>query len=271
MTKRRNIKNGKDPAVWLENYGLIYTCNAGWLDLGHLNPNNPRPEIGAHNLWRQIVQEGDPVKDVACDLTSPLVSPMMRMIEELNKPEHCNTDQRFRFPDGTTGYRVRYRQDHARLPFKPGREAEFIVKHGLTTDEKKSVALSIFVEVSEKFESFQRLAEIVTAGLATDSGFSQDDLVSNLVGFYVAVGNVSRTRAIEVCHPVSDKTAFAIWDAQGAVGSNKNKHWTPRYPTATDYVTDTACIDECVHTSRQFPKVFQTIKPARQGLLFRKF
>ncbi len=28
-------------------HGLIYTCNGGWIDLGHLNPTSSRPTIGA--------------------------------------------------------------------------------------------------------------------------------------------------------------------------------------------------------------------------------
>ena len=38
---------------------LIYTCNCGWLDLGHASPASTRPYEGASQLWRQI-QAGAP-------------------------------------------------------------------------------------------------------------------------------------------------------------------------------------------------------------------
>jgi hypothetical protein len=55
MSKRKdilkNISKGDTPA---DERGLIYTCNCGWLDLGHLSsPQEPRIEIGATNLWKQ--------------------------------------------------------------------------------------------------------------------------------------------------------------------------------------------------------------------------
>jgi hypothetical protein len=47
----KNISKGDTPA---DERGLMYTCNCGWLDLGHLSsPQEPRIEIGATNLWKQ--------------------------------------------------------------------------------------------------------------------------------------------------------------------------------------------------------------------------
>jgi hypothetical protein len=72
----------------------------------------------------------------------------------------------------------------------------FAVRRGLSRAEQESVALGIFLDVSHRFEQMQ------AGGLwaiATDSGYSAEDLVSNLVGFYRAVrpvgcGNGSRDR-----------------------------------------------------------------------------
>ncbi|WP_282177399.1 hypothetical protein [Vibrio nereis] len=126
------------------------------------------------------------------------------------------------------------------------------------------VALSIFMEVSVKFESFQMLLSAVT-----DSGYSQEDLVSNLVGFYIGIGLIQKEEAIRLCHPVSKETALEIWDREGAVGENKNREWTPRYATNTGRYTKTQCIDECILSEVGFPSEFSSIKPARKGHLYR--
>lgn len=52
MANRSDIVDGTDPKVYSLSKGLIYTCNAGWIDLGHLNPCGSGREIGAANLWR---------------------------------------------------------------------------------------------------------------------------------------------------------------------------------------------------------------------------
>jgi len=50
-----NVVAGSTPT---DKKGLIYTCNCGWIDLGHMSsPQEPRIEIGATNLWRQINEE----------------------------------------------------------------------------------------------------------------------------------------------------------------------------------------------------------------------
>ena len=54
MSKREDILDGTEILNLMKKYGLIYTCNCGWIDLGHLNPENKRKEIGATNLWKQI-------------------------------------------------------------------------------------------------------------------------------------------------------------------------------------------------------------------------
>lgn len=262
MSDRDDIMDGTKRSIWFKDFGLIYTCNAGWIDLGHLNPSNKRPEIGAANLWTQISLEGTAVLDYRCKISNPYIHPMKRFVETINRPDHCDTDPRYKFSDGSTGYKVYYRQDHAGIPFKPGREGTYIVKHGLTVEQKKRVALSIFMEVSRKFENLQALVELTKI---TNSGYSQEDLVSNLIGFYIAVGEVSREQAIRACHPVSADTAKVIWDNDGAVGKNKNKSWMPMYATKTDYISAFSCTNECASASRQFPKIFQRIQAAPKG------
>jgi hypothetical protein len=120
--------------------------------------------------------------------------------------------------------------------------------------QKLQVALAIYIDVSLYFESSQD-SWLSRAATRTDSGFSEEDLVSNLIGFYRAAYpnfNVDR-----ICHPVSVEASQKIWDEHGAMGGNKNRRFTPHlYPC-----------DECKSTPR-FPHEFQTIKPARRGEFF---
>ncbi len=55
----------------------------------------------------------------------------------------CNSQPEFRFDDGKTGYKVRYRQDHgntslAKVLLFPHVEQSYVIKHGLSMQEKGS-------------------------------------------------------------------------------------------------------------------------------------
>ena len=241
-------------------YGLIYTCNAGWLDFGHLNPYNDRPEIGAANLWAAVKNGGPFVRSTACVLADSSVYYRGYSLDKRYLQQSYNREFYFRFPDGQKGYSVRYRQDHEDYPLlgMPGFECSFIVKSGLTLDQKKAVALAIFMNVSWGFEKFQER----WLSFKTDSGFSQEDLVSNLIGFYIAVGEVTKEEAIRLAHPVSRATAEAIWNQQGAVGGNKNRTFHPQFLEGS---AQTVLGDECAGQSKQFPAQFQRIQPAQEG------
>ncbi|WP_282177398.1 hypothetical protein [Vibrio nereis] len=60
----------KNRANWSKKYGLLYTCRAGWLDLGHLDPTSNRKEIGAQNLWNKICNEGEPYQTLDKSISS---------------------------------------------------------------------------------------------------------------------------------------------------------------------------------------------------------
>ena len=86
--------------------------------------------------------------------------------------------------------------------------------------------------------------------------------MSNLIGFYIAVGEVTKEEAIRLAHPVSRATAEAIWNQQGAVGSNKNRTFHPQFLEGS---AQTVLGDECAGQPKQFPAQFQRIKPAQEG------
>jgi len=62
----------------------------------------------------------------------------------------------------------------------------YLVRYGLSWAEKRTVALTILMEVSNLFEGFQ---SSFPWNVRTNSGFSQEDLISNLFGFHIAIGD----------------------------------------------------------------------------------
>jgi len=99
---------------------------------------------------------------------------------------------------------------------------EYCVRDSLTLEQQKSVALSIFMGVSLSFEALQSNWFF---GLLTDSGFSSEDLVSDLVGFYRAVS--PGPDYIKMCEPMSKDYSLRVWDTFGSSGSIKNFSFGP--------------------------------------------
>ena len=115
--------------------------------------------------------------------------------------------------------------------------------------------LAIFKEVSLGFEDVQ-----ASLSAFTDSGFSEEDLVSNLLGFYVAVlGNVDWRNH---CKPVSAEASRVVWDTLGPVGSRKNRQFVPKLHACEE------CKTKHHITQPHFPPIFSSIRPAQQGADF---
>lgn len=249
------------------NRGLVYTCNGGWIDFGHLNPSSLRPNIGAENLWKQVNDEGPVLTRSECqnyDLNIGYAQLRMALAGCKGRPE-------FRFKGGKTGYKVTYRQDHGNGSLKqrlyPSVERSYAVKHELTIHQKRSVALAIFQDVSMKFEGKQRFYG--GFDFLTDSGFSQEDLVSNLIGFYIGLGLITQNKAMEKLRPVSRDTSERLWKKNGSVGSHENHTFEPQI-IDTIYMNETKqlCEDECSSQSKKLPVFFTSIIPATAGVDF---
>ena len=229
-----NVVTGSTPT---DKEGLIYTCNCGWIDLGHMSsPQEPRIEIGATNLWRQIKEEIGEKRD--------------------------------------DGFIIKYAQDHGGGDGSAkkgmgkyfGSHQSYWIKSGLSLSEKKSVALTIFKEVSVEFESVQN--NIMSS--VTNSGFSQEDLVSDLIGLYIAIGEISREQVLSLCYTVNGKMALKLWDKHGAVGENKNKTFLPKFNKIEEIVEEDEKCD-CLNQPNIFPKELQTIKSIEKGILFKDY
>ena len=218
----------------VENGQLFYSCNCGWIDRNHSDPTEYRENMGAASLVRQI--------------KFPANSRAARL-------------------NGVWGHRVTYRQD---VGVAGGRVAliwnqrDYWVRAGMSEQEQESAALAIFMEISLEFERNQYDNWM-------DSGFSVEDLVSNLVGFYRAF----RPMQIDVryhpdyCNPpggavlhssgnfyIPDQTlvqrSVAVWQQSGAVGGHKNRTFYPEFFPC----------EGCPPPDRVvFPRYFRQIRP----------
>lgn len=181
MTKRSDIIDNSDRYITRSSrYGLIYTENLGWIDLGHANP------AGAAELWQQMTM-----------------------------PYGGNDDW----------FDVRYYQSMSKklsgLRTTTGIYRRYLVRRGLSDHLLKGIALAIFMDTSQQFESLQGSWPYV---LITDSGYSVEDLVSNLFGFCQAVDYADYTPFLDIC---SKEKAYRIWDHYGPVGQFKNQRVLP--------------------------------------------
>ncbi len=124
---------------------------------------------------------------------------------------------------GKARYDVTYSQSMVD-PFHTMKMGKFItwrIKRGRSYNERKSIALGMMMSLSLKFEGLQSSFPI---NLVTDSGFSGEDLVSNLLGFYRVV---SIQNPFEMLRPVSKENALKRWDYYGEIGIWKNEGFTP--------------------------------------------
>ncbi len=231
MSERKDIIDGSTVTLATK-YGMIYSCKCGWVDIGHANPVSSRANQGAVNLWNAIKNETGE-----------------RSVNGL-------------------WHRVTYEQLMGKTflgkSITDGVSRNYAVRLGLSIAEKESVAFSIFVSVSMEFEKVQSMPRYAWY---TNSGFSAEDLVSNILGFYRAVR--PGVDYIKLCEPVSDVAARYLWDTYGGPGRSMNK-------LDTKYVLDNIvlfpCIDCDTPKSRKvvpMPYFLQSIVPAIPPLNFR--
>jgi Protein of unknown function (DUF4056) len=145
---------------------------------------------------------------------------------------------------------IMYKQSMRKWGVERGITQRYGLAKQLTVDEQRSIALAIFMDVSIAFEGFQSSWPY---NWVTDSGFSMEDLVSNLLGFYRALH--PHIDYITPLEPVSKEQSLRIWDEYGAVGHNKNTTFKPTfYPDP---------LMQCgIAATGRLPHAVDTIKPA---------
>jgi hypothetical protein len=124
---------------------------------------------------------------------------------------------------GTEFYDIIYSQGMS-VPYGLVRSGKFIIwriRHGRPYWEQKSIALAMMMTIAPRFEEFQAA---FPHSFLTDSGFSGEDLVSDLLGFYrvVLIEN-----PFSLLRPVSKDEALKRWDYYGKIGSFKVRGFIP--------------------------------------------
>lgn len=104
---------------------------------------------------------------------------------------------------------------------RSGKVLTWRIRHGRPDWERKSIALAMMMTMARKFEAFQGA---FPNNIVTDSGFSGEDLVSDLLGFYRVV---SIQNPFAMLRPISKVEALKRWDHYGKIGSWKNETFQP--------------------------------------------
>ncbi|MCP4403821.1 MAG: hypothetical protein GY801_41760, partial [bacterium] len=111
-------------------------------------------------------------------------------------------------------------------------EQVYFVKYALSLPERESVALGILQEISEGFEGMQASFFYDTAmhivGKA-GSGFSEEDLPSDLIAFYRAIRGFTRPYIDRLCHIIpNNNDAEELWDEIGGLKQVMPSSWDPQ-------------------------------------------
>ncbi|MCW7762961.1 hypothetical protein [Photorhabdus luminescens] len=107
------------------------------------------------------------------------------------------------------------------LKYGTSKTTRWKVRRGLSLHDKRRVALTIMMYTSHLFEFHQ---DSFPFNWYTDSGYSGEDLVSNLLGFYQAINQIDYLPRL---NPVNKSNALKRWDYYGPIGKYKNKMFKP--------------------------------------------
>lgn len=99
------------------------------------------------------------------------------------------------------------------LTFHTGVYTKVMVRSCLSPTLKARVALTLMYGTAKRFEAWQNS---FIFNWYTDSGFSAEDLVSDLIGFYRVFG--TGPDPLLLAKPLSYTKALQIWDTYGAPG-----------------------------------------------------
>ncbi|MEE4482134.1 hypothetical protein V2T44_04020 [Serratia ficaria] len=102
-----------------------------------------------------------------------------------------------------------------------GVHARWSIKKGRNQASRHSIALAMMMRTALRFENLQAT---IPFSWTTDSGFSPEDLVSDLLGFYRVVRPMNYFPQLRL---ISKKEALKRWDHYGPIGNYKNKLFRP--------------------------------------------
>ncbi|MFE8102520.1 hypothetical protein RBA71_13635 [Brenneria goodwinii] len=105
--------------------------------------------------------------------------------------------------------------------FGTGKYVKWEIKKGRTVNEIHSIALGMMMMTARVFEGYQASPFF---SWYTDSGFSGEDLTSDLLGFYRAILPSNYQSRLKL---VSKYEALKRWDYYGPIGNYKNTGFLP--------------------------------------------
>lgn len=222
MSTREEIQPNPKNKGWRR---LSYTSRCGWVDWGHALPGN------ASELKRKIEakkNDGPYPKNFTVTL------------------------------EGAPAFAFHFGQHMKKFGVTLDATSDWVVRKNLSKSEQDSAALGIFREASVQFEAKQASFPY---SVFSDSGFSQEDLVSDEIGFYMVFKAVSEKAMRSTCGETSVEESDRIWMENfkdRGIGSIKNHQFMrPNlYPIKADS-------NSCTDTS--MPSVLVSIKPMPAG------
>jgi hypothetical protein len=145
-----------------------------------------------------------------------------------------------------------------------------VVRKDLSRQERQQVALGIFMSLEERVEDAQLAIEEFTFGL-TRSGYSLEDLPSDLISFYVAwmtAGDITvdQLKAIVKprCHVLDETDSLEIFEALEPTSFfyQKNRQWAPLEIPEDWCNVQGSIAEKCRDIDRSWPKEFSGVVPA---------
>ncbi|EKT56122.1 hypothetical protein [Providencia burhodogranariea] len=132
----------------IEREKLIYSDEIGWIDENHAQAQG----TDAINLKAQM--EGENVsRDLFNQFPSLMSTPLFK-----------------------THFVVEYKQNMERYGYTAGGKTQWLVRRGLNSEDKKSIALAIMLDMTMHFEGLQD-NWFYHGILRSDSGFSGEDII----------------------------------------------------------------------------------------------
>lgn len=122
---------------------------------------------------------------------------------------------------GAPWYLIQFEQMMSAGRISTGRYVRWNIKKGRSLREQHSIMLAMLLQTARAFENWQSQHFF---NWYTDSGFSGEDLVSDLLGFYRVVAPRNYWQDLK---PVSREAALRRWDFYGPVGNYKNRSFIP--------------------------------------------
>lgn len=224
-----NDKTGLSSYADIEEERLVYSCNCGWIDWSHAKPGI------ADGLWEALNHPHKYTDDNIYGITVK-DDTFVELYRWYNVPKYRDNY-----------YGLTYQMFHGKFGIIDGVNITYAVRYNLTETQKESIALGIFQKVAFKFENYQGSWPF---SWFISSGFSEEDLPSDLIGFYRAVKGYSESDIKTYCKTISKEASKKIWKKSGGLG--KNKTWSPVYHEC-----------ECDNKKPCWPDELNTIKPLK--------